>query len=180
MDWINIVFWVAGTLVAVLGPMIMIHELGHFIAAKLAGVRVEEFGIGFPPRMIGLWRGKGSLIVGPNTVAIPRGFRLPHAVALGTHVDAVVERNVDGDLVLRRVELADLSAPVAEGEAAAAGTEILRGKITELDRGTLYSLNWLPMGAFVRMTGEEDPSHGDSLAAQPKRWRVVEVVERAR
>jgi regulator of sigma E protease len=52
MDSINIVFWLAGTLVVVLGPIILLHELGHFIFAKLAGVRVEEFGLGFPPRLL--------------------------------------------------------------------------------------------------------------------------------
>lgn len=33
-----------------LGGLVVIHELGHFITARLAGVRVLEFGIGFPPR----------------------------------------------------------------------------------------------------------------------------------
>lgn len=34
-----------------LSLVILVHELGHFLAAKAAGVRVEEFGIGFPPRL---------------------------------------------------------------------------------------------------------------------------------
>src|SRR4051794_39668010 len=34
----------------VLGSLVVIHELGHFITARLAGVKVLEFGIGFPPR----------------------------------------------------------------------------------------------------------------------------------
>ncbi len=33
--------------------LILIHELGHFLVAKWAGVRVDEFGIGFPPRLFG-------------------------------------------------------------------------------------------------------------------------------
>ncbi len=33
--------------------LILIHELGHFLAAKIFGVRVDEFGIGFPPRLWG-------------------------------------------------------------------------------------------------------------------------------
>jgi regulator of sigma E protease len=36
--------------IVVLGSLVLIHELGHFITARLAGVRVLEFGIGFPPR----------------------------------------------------------------------------------------------------------------------------------
>jgi regulator of sigma E protease len=37
----------------VLGLLIFVHELGHFLAAKWAGIRVERFSLGFPPRMIG-------------------------------------------------------------------------------------------------------------------------------
>jgi regulator of sigma E protease len=37
----------------VLSVLIIIHELGHFIAAKKSGVLVEEFGFGLPPRMFG-------------------------------------------------------------------------------------------------------------------------------
>lgn len=37
--------------VVVLVVLILVHELGHFVAAKLAGITVEEFGIGFPPRV---------------------------------------------------------------------------------------------------------------------------------
>ena len=35
---------------AILGGLVVIHELGHFVTARLARVRVLEFGIGFPPR----------------------------------------------------------------------------------------------------------------------------------
>jgi regulator of sigma E protease len=83
--------------IILLGPLMFIHELGHFWAAKRAGIRVEEFGMGFPPRAVRLFR---------------------------------------------------------------------RGE-------TDYTLNWLPIGAFVRMTGEEDPSDPRSFAAAPKRWRLI-------
>jgi regulator of sigma E protease len=44
--------------VVALSVLIIVHELGHFIAAKATGVPVEEFGIGFPPRAYGRkWRG---------------------------------------------------------------------------------------------------------------------------
>ena len=36
--------------IVVLGSLVLIHEIGHFVTARLAGVRVLEFGIGFPPR----------------------------------------------------------------------------------------------------------------------------------
>lgn len=41
--------------IIILAVLILVHEFGHFIAAKRAGIRVDEFGIGFPPR---LWKKK--------------------------------------------------------------------------------------------------------------------------
>lgn len=42
----------------VLGVLILSHEFGHFLAAKRVGARVDEFGLGFPPRLIGIRRGE--------------------------------------------------------------------------------------------------------------------------
>ena len=84
--------------IAVLGFLVTMHELGHFTVAKLAKVRVLEFGIGLPPRVFGFTRG-----------------------------------------------------------------------------GTLYSINLLPIGGFVRMLGEEDPSAPDSFAAKPA-WQRLAIL----
>ena len=45
-------------LLAVLVVLVLIHEFGHFVVARRAGVRVHEFGIGFPPRARILHQGK--------------------------------------------------------------------------------------------------------------------------
>lgn len=37
----------------VLGLLVFVHELGHFLVAKRAGIKVERFSLGFPPKMIG-------------------------------------------------------------------------------------------------------------------------------
>ena len=44
--------------ILILGVLIFAHELGHFISAKKAGVKVEEFGFGFPPRIFAFKKGK--------------------------------------------------------------------------------------------------------------------------
>jgi regulator of sigma E protease len=44
-------------IVPILGILIFLHELGHFVMARRAGVRVEEFGFGLPPRIWGTKRG---------------------------------------------------------------------------------------------------------------------------
>ncbi len=46
--------------IAILVFLIVVHELGHFAAAKLFGVRVEEFGIGYPPRALLLGKRRGT------------------------------------------------------------------------------------------------------------------------
>ncbi|MCJ7426648.1 MAG: site-2 protease family protein [Dehalococcoidales bacterium] len=72
--------------VVALSVLIIVHELGHFIAAKATGVPVEEFGIGFPPRAYGRkWRGTiysinwipfggFNKIAGEVDPAVPRGL----------------------------------------------------------------------------------------------------------
>lgn len=89
------ILWMIGAFALILTPIIFVHELGHFIAARLFNIRVEEFGIGFPPRALKLF-----------------------------------ERN-----------------------------------------GTVYSLNWIPLGGFVRPAGEDDPDVPDGLAAASKSAR---------
>jgi len=44
--------------ILILGLLIFVHELGHFVLAKRAGIRVDEFGFGFPPRLFGIKKGE--------------------------------------------------------------------------------------------------------------------------
>ena len=76
----------------ILGGLVIIHELGHFVTARLAKVKVLEFGIGFPPR----------------------------------------------------------------------------AKVLRSGGETLYTLNWLPIGGFVKLEGEDGNDADDprSFAAQ--------------
>jgi regulator of sigma E protease len=47
-----------GAFVGLLGGLIFVHELGHFLVAKLLGVKVLRFSIGFGPRLFGFTRGE--------------------------------------------------------------------------------------------------------------------------
>jgi len=53
----------------ILGSLVLVHELGHFVTARLAGVRVLEFGIGFPPRAK-ILRSKGETLYTLNWLPI--------------------------------------------------------------------------------------------------------------
>lgn len=44
--------------ILVLGILVVVHELGHFWIARRNGVRVDEFGFGFPPKLFGIKRGE--------------------------------------------------------------------------------------------------------------------------
>jgi len=76
--------------------LILAHEVGHFITAKATGVKVEEFGLFYPPRLLSIKRG-----------------------------------------------------------------------------GTIYSLNAIPLGGFVKMAGEEDPKVPGSLASKSIGTRLL-------
>ena len=46
MDWL----WI----IPILLVLVFVHELGHFVTAKLSGITVREFGFGYPPRLFGI------------------------------------------------------------------------------------------------------------------------------
>lgn len=56
-------------IIPILGVLIFIHEVGHFVAARMCGVKVEEFGMGLPPKLYGWVR--GGVVYSVN--AIPFG-----------------------------------------------------------------------------------------------------------
>ncbi len=46
--------WYFLAAIPVFGILVLVHEFGHFITAKWAGIRVEEFSLGLPPRLVGI------------------------------------------------------------------------------------------------------------------------------
>ncbi|MBN1890026.1 MAG: site-2 protease family protein [Thermoflexales bacterium] len=183
----------------VLGPLVFFHELGHFLMAKRAGIRVLEFGFGFPPRMFQFWRGRGHLSLGATRVTIPANFpglplsaaeciqeadqeeaetkkqEKPKVLDRGDYVQVMAQERRPGHLSLSALSTLDPSQDdvTPQHDVTAEGVR-LRGQLTEYVPGTIYSVNWLlPVGGFTRMLGEEDPSASDSFAAAPKRWRTA-------
>jgi regulator of sigma E protease len=53
----------------ILGALVLVHELGHFVTARMANVRVLEFGVGFPPRAK-ILRAKGETLYTLNWLPI--------------------------------------------------------------------------------------------------------------
>lgn len=64
MEWIVSLLSTLGIFAAALLILVFFHELGHFLAAKLFGMRVERFSLGFPPRIFGIQKGDTDYCIG--------------------------------------------------------------------------------------------------------------------
>src|SRR5215470_206771 len=67
--------WYLLAAIPVFALLVLIHEFGHFITAKWAGIRVEEFAIGFPPRLFSIKRGETTYSI--NLLPIGGFVRMP-------------------------------------------------------------------------------------------------------
>ncbi len=102
-----------------LGVLILVHEFGHFIVAIKNGIKAEEFGFGFPPRLLGVVKDDKT----------------------GKH------RFIFGDAEVK-------------------------------SEHTIYSLNWIPFGGFVRMKGEDSSTlvEPNSFASKSALTRIGVLV----
>ena len=164
------------TFVLILGPLIILHELGHLIVARRMGVKTLEFGIGFPPRAAAIrWTGRTIVRLSPDTRYKFEDQRT-HAQK-GDHVTALYVRNSAGAAFAHTIR------PVrnSDDSARAEGAQLIIGKVKEVSADEiviadmLWSINWLPIGGFVRMVGEEDPAGEGSLASKGP-WQRISVM----
>lgn len=137
--------WYLLAAIPVFGLLILVHEFGHFITAKWAGIRVEEFGLGFPPRVIGMRkRDSGGWEI------IWFGGKRDEG-----DMDAGKEMGEEGSLAVARSAFAGTSGGISTRGAA-------------VSDHTIYSLNLLPIGGFVRMPGENGDINDESGSYDPK------------
>ncbi len=149
-------------LVVALSILVFAHELGHYVAAKLSNVVVEEFGLGYPPRLFAFWHTRGKIVIGGQEIVIPRNFRVPEGLGSGSRVIYETMTDTKGRRVLTRLEEADPDDPQLDSV----------GYADLLDPGTVFTLNAVPFGGFAKMLGEEDPSSSGSLASKSKLSRI--------
>jgi regulator of sigma E protease len=173
--------------VVVFAGIILIHELGHFIAARLFNIDVEEFAIGFPPRLLRLWRSKGSILIGKERLVLPVNYDLPFDPKVSLHrpVNAHA-KSIRGKLVLLSISLSTEEGGLPSG--ATAGDDIkpneilppsgeiqVSGILNEVRAGTEFSLNWIPLGGYNKIKGEDDPdAPGGMASANP--WKRIVVL----
>ncbi|HJM53247.1 MAG TPA: site-2 protease family protein [Dehalococcoidia bacterium] len=188
------------TFLLVLGPLIILHELGHFFTAKMTRTKVVEFGFGFPPRATGLWTGRTEVTVteetifedfdelesaGAPVVAAASDGDLrdvasdgadPRLAALqpGPQIETIVEKRADGSLHALLARPKKRKNAMASDASDYVVGDPINGKLREIGSHSItisemvWSINWLPLGGFVKMVGEEDPEAENSLAGKSK------------
>ena len=150
----------------IFGILVFIHELGHFLVARRNGIVTEEFGFGFPPRLLTLRRGQGRLVVGGRRVVVPSGFSLPPDMVAGSRITYETTPDKQGRPVLSQIELID--------EPGVRPDDLQT--VSLIDPGCIYSINAIPMGGFVRMRGEDGPAGPGSFASASARARVATLL----
>ena len=180
-----------GTLVPMLLILVVVHELGHFFTARALGVKVLEFGVGFPPRAFGIYTGKTRVLIDPYTQYVNLGGLAD--LSLGQKVKVYSTEDSHGNLVARIIEAPKpkkrskdevSSEDASPGDSAPDDLLKHEGKIraVEADGGSflladmMYSINWAPLGGFVRLAGESNPEIPRSLASKGTGTRFLVLV----
>ena len=180
-----------GTLVPLLLILVVVHELGHFFTARALGVKVLEFGVGFPPRAFGVYTGKTRVLFDPFTRFI--NLQGPADLKRGQLIKVYSTEDPQGNLVARYIEVPQRKrrfkgqdAQDSQDQPPEIPDDLLKheGKVrsVEADGGSillsdmLYSVNWAPLGGFVRLAGESNPDVPRSLAGKGVGTRFVVLV----
>ncbi len=152
--------------VLIFGVLVFIHELGHFLVARRNGIVTEEFGFGFPPRVVTLRRGRGRLVVGGRSIIVPAGFQLPEDLVAGSHIRYETTPDKRGRPVLSKIDL-DASSDAPSDDL---------NTVTLVDPGTIYSINAIPVGGFVRMRGEDGAAGPGSFSSASAKARAATLL----
>jgi regulator of sigma E protease len=172
-----------GSLVPLLLILVVIHEFGHYATARAMGVKVLEFGVGFPPRAFGVYTGNTPVLVDGATRYV--GLSGPEDLGRGQKIKVSSIENDQGNLVARVIELSKKVAKGEEPDEERPGEEDLlkhEGKIRSVSDGSmvladmLYSVNWVPIGGFVRLAGEANPNVPRSLAGKGTGTRFLVLI----
>jgi len=155
----------------VLGLLVFVHELGHFLVAKRVGIVVEEFAFGYPPRLARLWQNEGSIVLDGRSAVLGKKVNVPRRLEVGQQVAYQTSTDVDGRETVSHIEM--LTKDAETGEIVPPSSDLSTATVGEIMRGTEYSINWIPFGGYVKMLGEEDPKSPGSFASKGKRARVA-------
>lgn len=169
-----------GTLAPLLLILVVVHELGHFATARAIGVKVLEFGVGFPPRVFGVYTGRTQVLLHTRTRFI--GLDGPQSLRPGQRVKVASIHEEDLGLVAVEVELHRQRNEDEEPSHFNRPVDHLlwhEGKVRSVSGGSfeladmLYSVNLIPLGGFVKLAGENNPTVPQSLASKSPAARIM-------
>ena len=130
------------------GFVIFWHELGHFLAAKWVGIKVEQFAVGFGNAIFSWRKGVGFRM--GNTQADYRALATRHLASQRRSGNAPIEE-----------------PQYTDEQINAAADEIGLGE-------TEYRLNYIPLGGYVKMLGQDDLKP-DAIADDPRAYNKKSV-----
>jgi regulator of sigma E protease len=134
------------------GFVIFWHELGHFLAAKWADVKVEQFAVGFGHALLS-WRKGLGFRVGTSRIEYEKRAR-----------EYIEKHTITGD----NRELDE--AATDEQRITAAANALGLGE-------TEYRLNWIPLGGYVKMLGQDD-LRPDAAQNDPRAYNMKPIGKR--
>ncbi|MFA6047865.1 MAG: RIP metalloprotease RseP [Parcubacteria group bacterium] len=162
--------------IIILGVLIFVHELGHFVVARRNGIRCYEFGFGFPPRFFGIQFIKGE-----------RMEKVSEVEEMKVEVTDIKsgDEEILTETVTEKIHKVDKLMPVGRWRIIWGHDDDDENEKRDWDeieknnykRSTIYSLNWIPIGGFVKIKGEdgEHRDDPDSFSSRPA-WTRTKVL----
>ncbi|MBQ6375885.1 site-2 protease family protein [Candidatus Saccharibacteria bacterium] len=137
----------------VLTILVILHEAGHFIAARRNGVNVLEFGIGFPPRAI-------AWIKDPKTHKWRK----------------LAKSEWDKVGIMKTVIESGEVGEAREAKHKTTNVETKSGKPKLIADGLVFSINWLPIGGFCQMDGESATDTRPGTFGKANFWQKTKIL----
>ena len=152
----------------VLTILVILHEAGHFIAARRNGVKVLEFGIGFPPRAI-------AWIKDPETHKW-RKLSKTEWDKVGI-MKTVIESGKVGEAREKNSKTSAESVKhAAEAKAPSSNKKQGRKREKLIADGLVFSINWLPIGGFCQMDGESANDTRSGTFGHANFWQKTKIL----
>lgn len=154
-----------GLFLIIIGFLVVIHELGHYLAARRFGVEAPEFGIGFPPRLLTFWKTNGLIEIQGRKIVVPKKFQLPEGLHAGSWVSYKTTEENGKEILTAITPIDDESRGLQ-----------MASQVQLVDRGTEFTLNAIPFGGYVRMNEDDTSTSPNAFVTKPAWQRGIILV----
>lgn len=154
-----------GLFLIIIGILVVVHELGHYLAARRFGVEAPEFGIGFPPRLFTFWKTNGLIEIQGRKIIVPKKFILPEGLHAGSWVTYKTGEENGKEYLTSLTPVDDENR----------GPQIA-SQVQLVDRGTEFTLNAIPFGGYVRMNEDDTSTSPNAFVTKPAWQRAIILI----